>query len=85
MRITLDNAFSNLAIKLAAAAAAESTAADIDGLRDALTTVANAGIERAFPQSGFGDAQPARDILLAQAQWLVTRFTNMAKEYDDAL
>ena len=36
LRTTLDNAFSNLSDKLAAAAAAGSTAADIDGLRDAL-------------------------------------------------
>jgi hypothetical protein len=85
LRTALDNAFSDLAIKLTAATAAGSTAADIDGLRDALTTVSNAGIERAFPQSGFGDAQPARSILTAQAQWLVTRFTAMTKDYDDAL
>jgi hypothetical protein len=85
LRTNLDNTFDNLSDKLAAAAAAGSTAVDIDALRDALTAVANAGIERAFPQSALGDLQPARDVLVAQAQWLMNRFTDMAKAYDEEL
>lgn len=85
LRNALDNAFSSLSTRLGAAAAAGSSAADIDGLRQALATVANAGMERAFPQSAFGDSPAARETLLGQARWLVARFHDMTGEYDEAL
>ena len=49
LRNALDTALGDLSNKLAAATAAGSSAADIDGLRQALEAVANAGMERAFP------------------------------------
>ena len=54
-------------------------------LRQALTRVANAGIERAFPQSAFGNSPAARETLLGQARWLIARYADMTAEYDKAV
>lgn len=82
-RISLKDKFEDLSNKQAAAEAAGSTPASIDALRSALTELANAGIERAFPQSAVGVANA--DSLLVQARWLATRYEDMKKAYDDAL